>query len=124
VEEEEHREHPAVVVGSRRQIELSEDAVHVRLDGLRAEHELLADASIRAPFGHELQDLALAAGQLLERIVLAAAADQLPDHLGVDRRSSAADAAHGLEELVDLEHSVLEQVPEAFRPIAEEIERV
>ena len=34
------------------------------------------------------------------------------------------DPAHGFEEVIDLEHAVLEQVAEAVRPVFEEVERM
>ena len=104
------------------QYELSEDRVDVRLHGLRAEHELAADALVREPLRDQLEHLALAGGQLGKRVVPAAAAHQLADDLGVDDGAAPADAAHRLEKLVDVENTVLEQVSKPFGLLAEEIE--
>ena len=76
------------------------------------------------PSAISAEHLALARGQLGERIVLPAAAEELRDHVRVDRRPAASDAPHCLEEVVDLEHAVLEEVAEALRALAEERERV
>ena len=53
-----------------------------------------------------------------------AASEELADHLRVDRGAALPDSPHGIQEVVDLEHTVLEQVAEALRPLADERERV
>ena len=60
----------------------------------------------------------------VERVVLAPAADELRDHGRVDGRAAAADAPHGIEEVVDLGDAVLEQVAEALGVLREERERM
>ena len=45
----------------------------------------------------------------------AAAAEQLRDDLRVERGAARADAAHGLDEVVDVHHAVLQQVADAAR---------
>jgi hypothetical protein len=113
-----------MLVRLRQEPELPEDRVHVRLDGLRADDELLADPAVRQPFGHQRQHLALARRELAERIVLASPPEELADDLGIDRRPSLPDAPDGVQEVVDLEHAVLQQVAEAVGPLADERQRV
>ena len=120
----EHREHAAVVVGRRQEAELEEDRVDVRLDGLRAEEELLADRPVRAALRDQAEHLALPGRQLVERVVVAPAAEELRDDVGVDDGAAVRDAADGGEELVELDDPVLEQVAEALGAVAEERERV
>src|SRR5215471_16485728 len=108
----ENRENAAMVVGRAGDPQLAEDAVDVALDRLRAEHQLLADAVVRAPFGHQAEHLALACGELVERAVVASPSKQLAHHLGIDGGASGGDAVDRLHEVVDGEHTVLEQVAE------------
>src|SRR4051812_36727879 len=67
-------EHAPVILGSRRQAELGEDARDVLLDGAQRDHEPLRDRLVRAALRHQLEHLALARRELVERIVAAAAA--------------------------------------------------
>src|SRR2546425_529227 len=78
----EHGEYAAVVVAALADAELEEDVAHVRLDGLRAEEELLADALVRVSLCDQREHLALALRQLVEQALLAPAAHQSGD----DRR--------------------------------------
>ena len=56
----EHRQHPAVVVGRGREVELGEDVVGVLRDRLLGDDELGGDRGVRAPLGHQREHLALA----------------------------------------------------------------
>src|SRR5262245_63911317 len=69
LEQREHGQDAPVVVRRLSEAELAEDRVHVRLDGLRAEEKLAADARVRAALGHQLEHAALALGQGRERVV-------------------------------------------------------
>src|SRR5690606_13684584 len=57
-------------LGAMVEPELHHDARAVRVDRLRADEELLADLARAEPLGRIAQDLALAFGQLLERVGL------------------------------------------------------
>ena len=120
----EHGEHAAVVPGVGREAELREDARHVLLDRALGDDEPLADRLVRAALGHQLEHLALARGELVERVVAAAPADEQRDDLGVERRAALADAPHGGGELVDVGDAVLEQVADALGALGEQLERV
>ena len=64
-----HREHAPVVLGRGRQAELREDARHVLLDGTRRDEEPLADRVVGTSLGHQLEHLALAGREPLDRVV-------------------------------------------------------
>ena len=113
-----------MIVGRGRKPELREDAADVRLDGLRADHELLADAVVRAALRHQAEHFALARAEIGERILFTTAAEKLAYDLRVDGRAAVRHAPHRVEELVDLEHAVFQQVTEPLGPLAEEPERV
>ena len=93
-----HGEHAAVVLGAAGHAELGEDARDVLLDGVRRDDQRLGDALVRAPLGHQLEHLALARRQLVERIVAAAAAEHVRDDRRVERRAAGGDAPDGVGE--------------------------
>ena len=76
-------------------------------------YEALGDARVGEPLGHQLEHLALAFGELGERVVVACGETRPRDDLRVERRAAAGDALGRGEELADVEHAVLEQVAEA-----------
>jgi len=123
-EEGEDREDAAVIFGGVRQIELLEDPVDVRLDGLRREEETLADSLVGAPLGHQSEHVAFALGELGERVVCSSAAEQAGHDLWIDRGFAAADASDRGEELAQVTDAVLEQVSDASRCAAEQVEGV
>ena len=88
------------------------------------DHEPLGDRLVRAALGHQLEHLALARRQLLERIVAAAPADELRDDGRVERRAALGDAAHRRGELVHVGDAVLQQVADALGALAEQLHRV
>ena len=96
----------------------------VLLDRVLGDDELGGDAVVGAAFGHQLEDFALAWGELGERVVVAVQADELCDDGRVDRGAAFGDAADGGAELVDVRDAVLEQVADAARRRREEIHRV
>ena len=62
--------------------------------------------------------------ELVERVVAAAAAEQLRDDLGVERGAALADAPHRVHEPLDVGDAVLEQVADALGAVREQLERV
>ena len=58
-----------------------------------------------------------------ERIVLAAARQQVADHLRVERRPAGRDAAQRAGEVLDVGHAVLEQVAEPGRRLGQQAHR-
>src|SRR5581483_12445236 len=95
-----------------RQSELVDDAVYVLLDGADGEDERARDSRVRAALGHELEHLALACGERLERL-RATVPDQLRHDLGIKCGSAGADPSYGIDEVGDVEHAVLEQIADA-----------
>src|SRR6266545_700693 len=90
-----HGQDAPVILGRRREPQLPEDARHVLLDRAERDHHSLRDCLVRAPLGHQLEYLALARRQVLERIVAPAAADELRDHRWIERRPAFAHAPDG-----------------------------
>ena len=107
-----------------REVELLEDRGDMALDRPFADEELLGDRPVRLPFGHRLQDLALALGQGVERPALPSAAEHLGDDLGVEDRAAVIDPAHRVDEAVDLGDPVLEQVADPLAARAQEVDRI
>jgi hypothetical protein len=71
------------------QAELAEDARHVLLDCAERDHHLVRDRLVRAALRHQLEHLALARGQILERVVAPSSTDELGDDGRVERRCLA-----------------------------------
>src|SRR3954468_8013019 len=106
----EDREHAAMIVGRRYQLELREDAGDVGLDRLGGQEEALADRLVRAALGDEGEDLALPLGQVVERDAGATPADELGDHLGVDDRPASRDSTDGVGEVLEILDAVLQEI--------------
>ena len=115
VEPGQHREHAAVVVLARREAQLPEDAGHVLLDRAVGDHEPARDGRVRPALGHELEHLALARRQLVDRTV---ADEELADDLGIERRPADRRRGERVHELGAVGDPVLEQVAEPFAPLA------
>ncbi len=120
----EHRQDATVVIGRAGEFELHEDAANVRLHGLGAEKEAVADRQVRSPLRHEGQNLSLALSELVERAADAAAADQLLDHRWVDRRPARTHPPDGLGKLANLGDPVLEEMAGTPTVVGEELRRV
>src|SRR5204862_163604 len=69
LEKAQHGEHAAVLRAGVRQPELGEDARHVLLRAAQRDRQLVRDSLVRAPLGDELEHLALARSQALQRPV-------------------------------------------------------
>ena len=81
-----------------------------------------ADPAVGAALGHERQHLPLPGRELGQRVGPPLVPDQLRDDLGVERRATPRDPAQRIEELVHVEHAVLEQVAEPAR--GDQVDRV
>ena len=113
-----------MVLAAGRHAELAEDARDVLLDGVRRDDELLGDALVRAALGHQLEHLALARREGVERIVAAAAAEHVRDDGRVEHRPAGRDALDGIGEQREVGHAVLEQVADALGAVADQVDRV
>src|SRR5271170_514154 len=114
-----HGQYATMVAVAGRQPEFGEDVVDVLLDGAAADHERAGDAGVGPAFGHEGQNLALARGQLAERV--AAAGQQLRHHLGVERAAAVGHSGQRVEELGHVGHPVLQQVADAVRAAGDQL---
>ena len=104
--------------------ELGEDAGDVLLDRVRGDDELLGDALVRAALGHQLEHLALARREAVERVVAAAPAEHVGDDRRVEHRAAGGDAPDGVGEAAEVGHAVLEQVADALGVVADQVDRV
>ena len=77
-----------------------------------------AIARVRAALGHQAEHLALARGQVVERVAAPGAGEELRDDLRVDHGAAGGDAVDGVEEVADVGDAVLEQVADAARVAA------
>ena len=62
--------------------------------------------------GHQLEHLALARGELLERVVAPRPTSSLTTG-GIERRAAVGHASHGRAELLQVRDPVLEEVPDS-----------
>ena len=77
------------------------------------------------PSAMSAEHLALALGELLERVAAAAGApDELPDDRRVEHRPARRDAAHAVGERLEVRDAVLEHVADALRARLQQLERV
>ena len=109
--------HAAVLVDVRGQVELAQDATDVSLHGLSRHVELFRDPAIGLPLGDQDEHLALARGQLRERIAGHGRCHQLVDERRLDDGSARGDASQRGDELVDVADAVLEQVADTLLTI-------
>ena len=65
------------------------------------------------PLSHQREYIAFARGQGVHRLLGAVHADQTGHDFGVEGGTAGSDALQGVEEVVEVEDSVLEQVAEA-----------
>ena len=91
--------------------ELREDRAHVLLDGADADEQPRGDARVAAAFGHQLEHVALARREGGERV--RASRQQSLHHQRVQNRAAFVHAAHGIRELLQRGHAVLEEVADA-----------
>src|SRR5215469_8550141 len=112
---------PPVVVLGRGQVQLGEDAGRVLADGLFRDEQPLCDRDVGTSLGHERQDLALPPGEPADRLVAGPPAEQLGHHLGVHDGAAAGHGADRVDELVVVEHPVLEQVADRACLVGEQL---
>ncbi len=97
---------------------------HVRLDGLRAQEERLADPVVRVPLGHERQNLALAVREVVETIWLARSPHETRNDGGIENTLAVVDPAKRVDEDGDVRYTLLEQVPAPLGMLLEQPHRV
>src|SRR5713226_9720299 len=107
------RHYPPVVVRCWFESELAENASDMRLDSSFAHMQSFGDRLVRAPLRHQRKDLPLAIRQLLQRALRPAATHQPGHHLGVQHRPTSLQTLQGVEQLVCILHTVLQQIPDA-----------
>src|SRR5262245_52753013 len=96
-------------------VQLEQHVTYVGLDRAVAEDQPVCDPGVGQALGHQLQHPALALGQPREWAT-GGRGDQFGDHLRIERGPAGGDAPGRREELVDLQHPILQQVAEARLP--------
>jgi hypothetical protein len=102
----------------------AEDARDVLLHRTDGEHERFGDRRVRPPLRHQPEHLQLSRRQALERPPRPATREQLRDDLGVEGGAAPGDAAHRVDEVVDVDDPVLEQIADAAAALGEQLGRV
>jgi hypothetical protein len=87
-------------------------------------HELGGDARVRPALGHQRQHLPFPRGQRAQPAALPAGAEQLADHLGVERGAAVGDPLQRGGELGHVGDAVLEQVADAGRAALQQLRAV
>ena len=117
---------PSVNVGLRGEGEFVEQRVDVLLHRPFRQEQGLGDGRVVLPLGHLLQDLPLPLRELPKRRVgqPVLPGHQALDHFGIEHRAAPGDLPHGPDQLVEISHSLLEQIAEPGRAVLEKLVRV
>jgi hypothetical protein len=113
-----------VVIRRAAQVELLEDLRNVRLDGFGGQEQRLADRAVGVALGDQLEYVALAVGQLVERTALALASNQARDDRGVDHALAIVDAPQRVGEHGEIRHPLLQKVARPCGRLLEQPHRV
>ena len=81
------------------EIELLENVTNMGFDGVGRDPEAFADSAVGESFGHQREHFVFAVGELVERVGVAAAAEQGVDQLAVDDQLAGGDALERANEL-------------------------
>ena len=103
------------------QSQLHEDVGVVFLDRADGQDELLGDARVGAALGHQLEHLALARRQPVERVVRLPFREEEGYDLRVERSSPFCNTPDGLDEVGDVEDAVLEEIANAAAGVREQL---
>src|SRR3954465_13179562 len=106
------------------ELELAEDARDVLLDrGLRHD-ERFGYAAVRLPLGHRCEDVALARAQAVQRSGGATTTEHARNHLRIEGAPPAPHPLDRVGERPDLADTLLQEVADALRAVADEFDRV
>jgi hypothetical protein len=103
---------------------LVEDGGDVVLDRANRHGHRGGDRGVRTAFGHQGEHLAFAGREVGHRTPAARPSNHSLDDLGVERRASTRDAAHGIGEEGEVTNPMLEQIADPFGAVADELQRV
>jgi hypothetical protein len=113
-----------VVLGSRDQLQLREDRSDVALDGPWIHGQAVGNRGIGSTLGHQPQDVALAARELVEWRVAASPSQEASDHRRVDDRLTAGDPPNSIRELGDPRHPLLQEIADPRGVVAQEVDGI
>src|SRR5215207_11082558 len=103
VEEGEDSKYATVIVGCRRDFQFREDVLDVLLNGVLGDKQPFGDGLVRAPLGHESEDLPLALSELLKRVLTTTrSAHELRDDRRIEHGPSLRHPAEALGQLPDV----------------------
>ena len=85
---------------------------------------MLGDPPVRAALAHQLEHLALARRERVERVLAAPAPEHPRDDVGVERGAALGHPAHRVGERGEVGDAVLEEVADALGAVADQVERV
>ena len=95
-----------------------------RSDCSLADDQRVGDGGVRPSLRHEGEDLSLAGRQHGQRVRAARRAEELRHHFRIQGRPSYGDALERLDEVADVRHTVLQQVPDTGGVVGEQVGRV
>ena len=122
-EQRQYGEHAPVVVLAVGEPQPLEDGLDMPFDRAGAEVELLGDRSIGSALCKQGKHRAFAVGELFQGRS-SAAPDEAFHDLWIEGGAARGDAFHGVDELADVAHTVLEQVAHPGRVVADQFEHV
>src|SRR5215813_14891065 len=100
--------------GVRVEAEFAEDLRRVGFDRPLDNEQAVGDGGVRQALGDQRKDLAFAAGQVGERVLVAPAADEPGDDCRVDDALAVVDPAESIDQDGRVENPLLEQVADSF----------
>lgn len=106
-----HRQDPPVGVTVHRQAEALQDAADVLVHSGHRDVQGPGDGRVGPALGHQRQHLPFPGRETAQRVL--PAPQQLPYHLRVQHRAAARHPDHGVREVGDRRHPVLQQVADA-----------
>jgi hypothetical protein len=113
-----------MIPGRRWKVEFEEDVRDMMFDSRHAYIQIVGNARVGEPFGHQLQYDALTRSQLLDRIVQSRPADHRSDDFGIEGRSPVRDTPDRIGEGRYVADPILQQITHTVGAIAQESERV
>jgi hypothetical protein len=81
------------------------------------------DFLVNASLAQEVEHLALARGELLQRIFVSASRKERGDDDRIDRRTAGGDAPHRRDELLDVADPIFQQISDALRGVGQQLHR-
>ena len=101
-----------MLVGGHLEVELLEDLGDVGFDSSFTQEDPFGDSAVAEAFGDEREHFLLSRCECCQRTLAALAPDHSGHDGGIDDGVSVSDSLESIDEDRDVEHAVLEQVPD------------